>query len=82
MIHGSKAPISSAGTHSTISSICQSEKCFVPPRSRIHDEIGPPKMFASGIAKMNHDYLRGSWKRRDDLVTTIAPVAGWGTEAK
>ncbi|HEX3437480.1 MAG TPA: succinate dehydrogenase/fumarate reductase iron-sulfur subunit [Pseudacidobacterium sp.] len=29
------------------------------------------------IATMNRDYIRGSWKRRDNLVETIAPVTEW-----
>jgi succinate dehydrogenase / fumarate reductase, iron-sulfur subunit len=29
------------------------------------------------IAKMNRDYLRGAWKERSQVITTIAPVTSW-----
>src|ERR1700754_4620660 len=31
------------------------------------------------IATMNRDYIRGSWKQRDNIVTTITPVTEWST---
>src|ERR1700755_527047 len=42
----------------------------------------PKEIQLEVIAMMNRDYLRGSWKRRDELVTTIAPVTGWSTGSK
>src|SRR5215813_4650385 len=37
-----------------------------------------PKEIPLGvIAAMNRDFLRASWKRREPLVTTIAPVTDW-----
>jgi len=42
-----------------------------------------PKEIPLGvIATMNGDYLRASWKRREDRVNTIEPVTEWSTEAK
>ena len=34
------------------------------------------------ISAMNRDYWRASWKQRDDLVRTIAPVTEWSTGSK
>ncbi|HZD47264.1 MAG TPA: succinate dehydrogenase/fumarate reductase iron-sulfur subunit [Silvibacterium sp.] len=34
------------------------------------------------IAKMNRDFLRASWKRREEPVATIAPVTSWDMETK
>ena len=31
------------------------------------------------IATMNRDYIRGSWRRRDDLVKTVSPMTEWST---
>src|SRR5271170_6315581 len=42
-----------------------------------------PKEIPLGvIATMNRDYLRASWKRREDLVNTIEPVTEWSAGAK
>src|SRR5277367_4574589 len=42
-----------------------------------------PKEIPLGvIATMNRDYLRASWKRREDLVNTIEPVTEWTAGAK
>jgi succinate dehydrogenase / fumarate reductase, iron-sulfur subunit len=34
------------------------------------------------IATMNRDYLRGSWKQRDNVVRNITPVTEWSTGSK
>jgi len=31
---------------------------------------------------MNRDYFLGSWKKRGDVVTTIAPVTEWTAGTK
>src|SRR5271170_3560962 len=42
-----------------------------------------PKEIPLGvIATMNRDYLRASWKRREDRVGTIEPVTEWSAGAK
>jgi succinate dehydrogenase / fumarate reductase iron-sulfur subunit len=44
--------------------------------------VCPKEIPLEVIATMNRDYLRASWKRRDDLVTTISPVTEWSTGSK
>ena len=34
------------------------------------------------IAAMNRDYLRGSWRERDNIVTTLTPFTEWSTGSK
>jgi succinate dehydrogenase / fumarate reductase iron-sulfur subunit len=34
------------------------------------------------IATMNRDYIRGSWKRRDQEVRTVKPMTEWSTGSK
>jgi succinate dehydrogenase / fumarate reductase iron-sulfur subunit len=34
------------------------------------------------IATMNRDYIRGSWKRRDQEVRTVTPMTEWSTGSK
>src|ERR1700761_2196365 len=34
------------------------------------------------IAPMNRDYIRGSWKRRDQEVRTVKPMTEWSTGSK
>jgi len=42
--------------------------------------VCPKEIPLEVIAVMNRDYLRASWKRRQDRVTTIAPVTSWETK--
>jgi succinate dehydrogenase / fumarate reductase iron-sulfur subunit len=39
--------------------------------------VCPKEIRLEVIAAMNRDFLRASWKRREPLVTTIAPVTDW-----
>ena len=39
--------------------------------------VCPKEIPLEVIAKMNRDYLRGAWKERQTVVTTIAPVTSW-----
>jgi succinate dehydrogenase / fumarate reductase, iron-sulfur subunit len=41
--------------------------------------VCPKEIPLEVIAIMNRDYIRGSWKKRDDEVTTITPMTEWGT---
>lgn len=34
------------------------------------------------IAAMNRDYIRGSWRERDKIVTTVRPFTEWSTGSK
>ena len=34
------------------------------------------------IARMNRDYIRGSWARRDNVVRTVKPMTEWSTGSK
>jgi succinate dehydrogenase / fumarate reductase, iron-sulfur subunit len=34
------------------------------------------------IAAMNRDYLRGSWRARDNVVTTLRPFTEWSYGSK
>lgn len=42
--------------------------------------VCPKEISLEVIAVMNRDYLLGSWKERQQVVTTIAPATGWGLE--
>jgi succinate dehydrogenase / fumarate reductase, iron-sulfur subunit len=44
--------------------------------------VCPKEIPLEAIAAMNRDYLRASWKRRGELVTTVAPVTEWGAGTK
>ncbi len=44
--------------------------------------VCPKEIRLEVIAAMNRDFLRASWKRRDPLVTTIAPVTDWGVKTQ
>jgi succinate dehydrogenase / fumarate reductase, iron-sulfur subunit len=39
--------------------------------------VCPKEIPLEVIAKMNRDYLRGAWKERSQVITTIAPVTSW-----
>ncbi|HYK36408.1 succinate dehydrogenase/fumarate reductase iron-sulfur subunit [Alloacidobacterium sp.] len=41
--------------------------------------VCPKEIPLEVIAIMNRDYIRGSWKKRDDVVKTIAPVTDWSS---
>jgi succinate dehydrogenase / fumarate reductase iron-sulfur subunit len=42
----------------------------------------PKEIALEVIATMNRDYTRGSWRERDNLVTTIRPFTEWSTGSK
>ncbi len=44
--------------------------------------VCPKEIALEVIAAMNHDYLRGSWKERDNLITPIRPFTEWSTGSK
>ena len=44
--------------------------------------VCPKEIRLEVIAAMNRDYLRGSWRERDNLVTTIRPFTEWSTGSK
>jgi succinate dehydrogenase iron-sulfur subunit len=44
--------------------------------------VCPKEIPLEVIAAMNHDYFRGSWRERDNLVTTIRPFTEWSTGSK
>jgi succinate dehydrogenase / fumarate reductase, iron-sulfur subunit len=44
--------------------------------------VCPKEIPLEVIAIMNRDYIRGSWKKRDDEVKTISPTTDWSTGAK
>ena len=44
--------------------------------------VCPKEIPLEVIATMNGDYLRASWKRREDRVSTIEPVTEWSTGTK
>jgi succinate dehydrogenase / fumarate reductase iron-sulfur subunit len=44
--------------------------------------VCPKEIPLEVIAAMNHDYLRGSWRARDNVVTTIRPFTEWSTGSK
>jgi succinate dehydrogenase / fumarate reductase iron-sulfur subunit len=44
--------------------------------------VCPKEIPLEVIAAMNRDYLLGSWRERDNLVTTIRPFTEWSTGSK
>ncbi len=44
--------------------------------------VCPKEIALEVIAAMNRDFIRGSWHRRDDVVTTIAPFTEWSYGSK
>ena len=44
--------------------------------------VCPKEIPLEVIAAMNRDYLRGSWRERDNLVTTMRPFTEWSTGSK
>ena len=44
--------------------------------------VCPKEIPLEVIAAMNRDYLRGSWRERDNIVTTIRPFTEWSTGSK
>jgi succinate dehydrogenase / fumarate reductase iron-sulfur subunit len=44
--------------------------------------VCPKEIPLEVIAAMNHDYLRGSWRERDSIVTTMRPFTEWSTGSK
>jgi succinate dehydrogenase / fumarate reductase iron-sulfur subunit len=44
--------------------------------------VCPKEIRLEVIAAMNRDFLRASWKRREPLVTTIAPVTDWNVKTQ
>lgn len=44
--------------------------------------VCPKEIPLEVIAAMNRDYFRGSWRERDNIVTTIRPFTEWSTGSK
>jgi succinate dehydrogenase / fumarate reductase, iron-sulfur subunit len=44
--------------------------------------VCPKEIALEVIAGMNRDYVRGSWRERDNVVTTIRPFTEWSTGSK
>jgi succinate dehydrogenase / fumarate reductase, iron-sulfur subunit len=44
--------------------------------------VCPKEIPLEVIAAMNRDYFRGSWRQRDNVVTTIRPFTEWSTGSK
>lgn len=44
--------------------------------------VCPKEIPLEVIAAMNRDYFRGSWRERDNLVTTLKPFTEWSTGSK
>jgi len=44
--------------------------------------VCPKQIPLEVIAAMNRDYIRGSWRERDKIVTTIRPFTEWSTGSK
>jgi succinate dehydrogenase / fumarate reductase iron-sulfur subunit len=44
--------------------------------------VCPKEIPLEVIAAMNRDYLRGSWRERDNIVTAIKPFTEWSTGSK
>jgi succinate dehydrogenase / fumarate reductase iron-sulfur subunit len=44
--------------------------------------VCPKEIPLEVIATMNRDYFRGSWRERDNVVTTIRPFTEWSTGSK
>ncbi|HEY7305407.1 MAG TPA: succinate dehydrogenase/fumarate reductase iron-sulfur subunit [Bryobacteraceae bacterium] len=44
--------------------------------------VCPKEIPLEVIAAMNRDYIRGSWRERDKIVTTVRPFTEWSTGSK
>ena len=44
--------------------------------------VCPKEIALEVIAAMNHDYIRGSWRERDKIVTSMRPFTEWSTGSK
>ena len=44
--------------------------------------VCPKEIALEVIAAMNRDFLRGSWRERDNVVTTLTPFTEWSTGSK
>jgi len=44
--------------------------------------VCPKQIPLEVIAAMNRDYIRGSWRERDNIVTTLRPFTEWGYGSK
>lgn len=44
--------------------------------------VCPKEIPLEVIAAMNHDYLRASWRERDNIVSTVRPFTEWSTGSK
>ena len=44
--------------------------------------VCPKEIPLEVIAAMNHDYIRGSWRARDNVITTMRPFTEWSTGSK
>jgi succinate dehydrogenase / fumarate reductase iron-sulfur subunit len=44
--------------------------------------VCPKEIPLEVIARMNHDFLWGSWRERDNVVTTLRPFTEWSTGSK
>lgn len=44
--------------------------------------VCPKEIPLEVIAAMNRDYIRGSWRERDNVVTIMRPFTEWNTESK
>jgi len=44
--------------------------------------VCPKEIPLEVIAAMNHDYLRGSWIERDNVITTLTPFTEWSYGSK
>ena len=44
--------------------------------------VCPKEIALEVIASMNRDFFRGSWRERDNIVTTIRPFTEWSTGSK
>lgn len=44
--------------------------------------VCPKEIPLEVIAAMNHDYIHGSWRERDNIVTTMRPFTEWSTGSK
>jgi succinate dehydrogenase / fumarate reductase, iron-sulfur subunit len=44
--------------------------------------VCPKEIPLEVIAAMNRDYIRGSWRERDNIVTTLRPFTEWSTGSK
>jgi succinate dehydrogenase / fumarate reductase iron-sulfur subunit len=44
--------------------------------------VCPKEIALEVIAAMNRDYIRGSWRQRDNIVRTVTPFTEWSTGSK